>query len=229
MRILQIAPIWERVPPPAYGGTEAVVFDLVEELVRRGHEVTLWATGDSLTSARLCAVYPQPLRAANEPDPARCERLHARAAMAEADGYAIIHNHAGESVMALAGRVQTPMLTTMHCIITPATQPVWDTYSGYFNTISWSEWRLMPPVRQPRFAGVVYNGIDVESFPFDAEKEDYLLYLSRIAPEKGTHLAIEVARRSGRRRLIAGKVDRVDRQYFEGAAADRGTSGQLPG
>jgi glycosyltransferase involved in cell wall biosynthesis len=98
--------------------------------------------------------------------------------------------------------------------MTPDTQFVWDRYGGWYNSISHAERRAMPPVRGGTYCGVVYNGIDVESFPYEERKEDYLLFLGRVAPEKGTHLAIEVARRLEKRLIIAAKVDRADQQYF---------------
>jgi len=221
MRILQIAPLWESVPPPAYGGTEAVVHLLVEELVRRGHEVTLWASGDSRTSANLQSCYPRSLRTAEGLDDKRIYAWqHAALSLRDAREYDIIHNHAGEDVMALSHLVpDVPMLTTTHCNLTPDTQFVWDRYPGHYNNISWAQHRSMPRSASATFAGVVYNGIDVPSFPFDAEKEEYLLFLSRISPENGPHTAVEVARRSGRRLLIAGKVDPADRPFFEAAVA----------
>jgi glycosyltransferase involved in cell wall biosynthesis len=107
-----------------------------------------------------------------------------------------------------------PMLSTMHCLITTDTKFIWDRYPGYYNTISMSQRRNMPPLANGHFVGVVYNAIDVRSFPYDERKDDYLLFLSRISVDKMPHLAVEVARRTGHRLIIAGKVDRVDEHYF---------------
>jgi glycosyltransferase involved in cell wall biosynthesis len=216
MKVLQIAPLWETVPPPAYGGTEAVVHLLVEELVKEGHDVTLWAAGDSRTSAHLESCYPTSLRSA---DGIECKSVyswqHAALALKNARDYDIIHNHAGEETMALSHLVpDVPMLTTMHCLITPDTQFVWDRYPGYFNCISWSQRKAMPPIGGGKFCGVAYNGVDVSSFPFQSEKGDHLLFLSRISPEKGPHLAVKVAQRADRRLVMAGKVDAKDTQFF---------------
>jgi len=216
LRILQIAPLWETVPPPAYGGTEAVVSVLCEELVRRGVSVTLCASGDSCTSARLRSVYPRSLRAADDlADRSPYDWMHAALSLSEASGYDLIHNHAGELVVAMSHLVDVPMLTTMHCLITPDTKFVWDRYRGWYNNISYAQRAQIPDVSGGTYLGAVHNGIDVESFPFCADKEDHLLFLSRIAPEKGVHLAVEVARRLGMRLVLAGKVDRADRVYFE--------------
>lgn len=217
MRIAQISPLWERVPPPAYGGTEAVVHALTEGLVARGHEVVLFASGDSLTSAELRSVYPRSLRTASDlADPSPYDWLHVASALADAHEFDIIHNHAGELAMAMARLVPVPMLTTMHCLITKDTKIIWDNYGGYYNTISQAARQTIPAdVPSTNFVGVVYNGIDVASYPFRAEKDGHLLFLSRLAPEKGPHIAIEVARRLGTPLVLAGKVDRVDREYFQ--------------
>jgi glycosyltransferase involved in cell wall biosynthesis len=215
LRILQLAPLWETVPPPRYGGTEAVVSVLCEELVRLGHEVTLCASGDSITSAELSSVYHRSLRTAgNLRDPQPYDWTHIALSLRAAKGFDVVHNHAGELAMAMTCLVDVPVLTTMHCLITPDTQFVWDRYDGWYNTISHAQRRAMPPVWGGTYCGVVYNGINVETFPYEERKGDYLLFLGRVAPEKGTHLAIEAARRLGKRLIIAAKVDRVDRQYF---------------
>jgi len=212
---LQLAPLWETVPPPRYGGTEAVVSVLCEELLRLGHEVTLCASGDSITSAELSSVYPRSLRTANDlRDPQPYDWTHIALSLRAAGDFDIVHNHAGELAMAMSCLVDVPVLSTMHCLITPDTQFVWDRYDGWYNTISHAQRRAMPPVWGGTYCGVVYNGIDVASFPYEERKSDYLLFLGRVAPEKGTHLAIEAARRLGKRLIIAAKVDRVDRQYF---------------
>jgi glycosyltransferase involved in cell wall biosynthesis len=145
---------------------------------------------------------------------------HATEAMRLAPDYDVVHNHAGEEVMALAGLAgEVPMLTTMHCNIAPDRRVIWDAYDGFYNTVSWAQRRSMPKLERPQFAGVAYNGIDVASFPFDDEKDDYLLFLSRVSIEKGPHIAIEAAKRSGDRLLIAGKVDAADYHFFLSAIA----------
>ncbi len=217
MRILQLAPLWESVPPPAYGGTEAVVGLLTEELVAQGHDVTLAASGDSTTTAHHLATYHRSLRRADDlRDRNPYDWAHTALALREAGDFDVVHNHAGELAMAMSLLTKTPMLTTMHCLTTPDTRFVWDRYEGGFNTISKSQ---QPPALNPRaharFMGHVYNAIDVESFPFQAVKGDDLLFLSRMAPEKGPEAAIEVAKRLGRRLIMAGKVDNYDRKYFD--------------
>lgn len=221
MRILQLAPLWEAVPPPAYGGTEAVVSLLTEELVRQGHDVILAASGDSHTRATHLATYQRSLRRAEQlTDRNPYDWMHIAMALREARECDIIHNHAGELAMAMSHTIDTPMLTTLHCLVTPDTQFVWDRYAGAYNTISRSQRPPVAALGRAQFMGHVYNAVDVDSFPFQAEKGDDLLFLSRIAPEKGPHLAVQVAKRLGRRLIIAGKVDAYDRRFFEEVMRD---------
>jgi len=222
LKILQLAPLWEAVPPPAYGGTEAVVSLLTEELVARGHEVTLAASGDSTTSADHFAVYYRSLRRAEDlHDRNPYDWMHIALSLRHARDFDIVHNHAGELAMAMSELIDVPVLTTMHCLPTPDTQFIWDRYTGAYNTISASQRRPVTGDRPARFMGYVHNAIDVDTFPFQAEKGDDLLFLSRVAPEKGPQIAIEVARRLGRRLIIAGKVDRYDRDFFEEVIRDQ--------
>jgi glycosyltransferase involved in cell wall biosynthesis len=193
------------------------VYLLVEELVRMGHEVTLCASGDSKTSAELDACYHRALRGADDlEDKFPYSIQHAAFSVRNAGDYDIVHNHAGHEVMALSHLVRgAPMLSTLHCLITPDTQFIWDRYAGYYNTISEAQLRGMPRTNGGTFAGVVHNAVDVKSFPFQQEKGEHLLFLSRISPEKGPEAAVEVAKRSGRRLIVAGKVDDADRVYFD--------------
>ncbi len=222
MRILQLAPLWETVPPPAYGGTEAVVHLLTEQLVARGHDVTLAASGDSRTSAKHLAVYERSLRRADDlVDRNPYDWSHIAMSLEHAKDFDIVHNHAGELAISMSHLIKTPMLTTMHCLATPDTTFVWDRYRGAYNTISRAQKRAIPQFQMPRFMGHVYNSIDVDSFPFEANKGEDLLFLSRIAPEKGPQHAIAAARALGRRLIIAGKVDNYDRKFYEEVIRDQ--------
>lgn len=212
MRIAVVSPPIERVPPPAYGGIEAVVSLIADELARRGHAVTLYASGDSITEARLRAACPWPLRTRSLTWPLGYELAHLARVLEDADQYDLIHNHYGPMLMAFSRVIRPPMLTTIHGPMPPEALVLWENYVGYYNSISRAG-KVEFPDRG--YLGVVYNGIDVPSFPFRAEKENFLLFLGRISPEKGTHLAIEAALASDRRLIIAGKIDRVDRAYWE--------------
>lgn len=212
MRIGMIAPLEMRVPPVGYGGTELVVSLLTEELVRRGHQVTLFASGDSVTRAELVAGCPHFLRGSDR-NKSVLNLLNVAACLERAEQFDLIHNHTCLEGMATAGLIRTPMLTTLHGGLAGDWLLLLERHTGWYNTISHSAHRLLP--ERPGFAGVVHNGIDVASHAFHpGPRGSHLLYLSRISPEKGTHHAIEVARRTGRRLVIAGNVDTVDRDYF---------------
>jgi glycosyltransferase involved in cell wall biosynthesis len=212
MRIAVVSPLELRVPPLAYGGIELVVSLLTEELVRRGHEVTLFASGDSITSARLESVCPHFLRGSGR-DGGILTMLNVVSCLEQADKFDIIHNHTCFEGLATAGLVKTPMLTTLHGGLKGDELELFAHYKGWYNTVSYSAKSLLPD--KERFVGVIYNAIDVKSYPFNgASREPYLLFLSRISYEKGPHIAIEVARKLRRRLIIAGNVHPVDEEYF---------------
>ncbi len=213
MYIAQIAPLGIRVPPVAYGGTELVVSLLTEELVRRGHDVTLFASGDSVTAAKLHSVCPHFLRGSDREE-AILTMLNVVACLEQAEKYDIIHNHANVEGIAMAGLVKTPVLTTLHDGLRGDRLALFTASKGYYNTISRSARALLPD--REGFVGVIHNAIDCKSHPFQGEKGDYLLFLSRISREKGPHLAIEVAKRAECRLVIAGNVVTMDdEEYFK--------------
>ena len=212
MRIGIISPLEMRVPPVAYGGTELIVSLLTEEYVKRGHDVTLFASGDSVTQARLVSICSHCLRGSDR-DKAILNMLNAVSCIERADQFDIIHNNTQLEGMSIARLVKTPMLTTLHGNLNGDLLLLFNHYTGWYNTISLSAKSLLP--EKERFAGVIYNAIDVDAFPFDGSRtKSYLLFLSRISHEKGPHLAIEVAKKVGMRLIIAGNVDKTDEQYF---------------
>ncbi|MEH2289003.1 glycosyltransferase family 4 protein [Nostoc sp.] len=216
MRIAQIAPLWERVPPPAYGGIELVVGLLTDELVRRGHEVTLFASGDSISLGTLTSVHPRALRL--DPtikDYSIYEMLNVASVYERAEEFDIIHSHIGHGALAYANLVTTPTVHTLHGIFTPDNEKMFNfgKKQPYVN--------ISNAQREPRLGlnciATVYNGIDVSSYEFHLQPEDppYLAFLGRISPEKGAHLAIEIAKETGWHLKMAGKIDVVDVEYFE--------------
>jgi len=215
MRIAQVAPLWERVPPPAYGGIELVVGLLTDELVRRGHEVTLFASGDSITLAKLEAVHPRALRLDDSvKEYGIYEMLQLSQVYQRADEFDIIHSHMGCAALPYAGLVKTPTVHTLHGIFTPDNEKLFvHARKQPFVSISNSQ-------RETRLGlncvATVYNGIDPSQHQFYAEPSNppYLAFLGRLSPEKGPHLAIEIAKRTGWRLKMAGKIDVVDREYF---------------
>jgi glycosyltransferase involved in cell wall biosynthesis len=217
MKIAQIAPLWERVPPPAYGGIELVVELLTEELVRKGHEVTLFASGDSVTSANLISVHPRALRLDKTvKDCSIYESLQLASVYERAEEFDIIHSHVGHTPIPYTKLVKTPTIHTLHGIFTPENEKMFrHGYKQPYVSISDSQ-------REERlglnYVGTVYNGIDVSSYEFYPQsliEEPYLAFLGRLSPEKGPHLAIEIAKKTGWKLKLAGKVDAVDVEYFE--------------
>jgi glycosyltransferase involved in cell wall biosynthesis len=217
MKIAQIAPLYERVPPSAYGGTEFIVSLLTEELVCRGHEVTLFASGDSQTVARLEACCPTALRIAgtSHAENSTYQKLQLNRVFTRAKEFDLIHSHVGSVVFPYADFVNTPTLHTIHSVIVPNNEPLWlDTCHANFVSISNSQ-RCND--LQLEYLATVYNGIDTSRYPFYPEPDNppYLAFLGRMSPEKGPHLAIEIAKRTGWHLKMAGKVDSVDVDFFE--------------
>ena len=215
MRIAQIAPLHEAVPPKLYGGTERVVSFLTEELVAQGHDVTLFASGDSVTAARLEPIWPRALRL--DPairDPIAPHMLLMEAARRQADDFDVMHFHMDYWPFSLFGRQRTPFVTTMHGRLDLSElQPVFDTFPNVpLVSISNSQRRPLP---QARFVETVYHGLPADLLTPQPKKQDYLAFLGRIAPEKGPDRAIRIARAAGIPLKIAAKVDRVDQVYFD--------------
>ena len=215
MKIAQVSPLWERVPPPAYGGIELVVSLLTDELVRRGHEVTLFASGDSLSLAKLVSVHPRALRL--DPtikEPGIYEMLLLGLVYEEAENFDIIHSHVGLGSLVYANLVKTPTVHTLHGIFTPDNEKIFK-YGKKQPYVSISNSQQEPRLGL-NYVDTVYNGIDVSSYEFYPQPTEppYLAFLGRMSPEKGPHLAIEIAQETGWKLKIAGKVDVVDMEYF---------------
>jgi len=214
MRIAQIAPLWESVPPQRYGGTERIVSYITEELVRRGHEVTLFASGDSVTTARLEAICPQALRlnAGIFNRDAPHILLQERAFGSMAEEFDLIHSHLDFVGFPLARRIRTPVLTTLHGRLDlPELTPVFREFSEIpLISISDAQRRPLP---WANWAGTVHHGLP-DFYAPHFEQGQYLAFLGRIAPEKRPDQAIEVAKRVGIPLKIAAKVDPADDAYF---------------
>lgn len=221
LRIGVLAPPWFAIPPAGYGGIEAMVAGLVDGLVARGHQVTLIGAGEHKTAAqRFCAVFSEPPSSRlGEPMP---EVLHAAtaAALLERDDLDVIHDHTLAGPLLARGRA-VPTVVTAHGPVVGepgdylvALGPTVDVVA-----ISWAQRRLRPEVN---WLTTVHNGIDVTSFPMGKGDGGYLLFLGRFTPDKGAHLAIDVARATGRRLVLAGKVNEAaEKAYFRDAVAPR--------
>lgn len=221
MRIAQVAPMYEAVPPHRYGGTERVVSYLTEELVRRGHDVTLFASGDSRTSAKLVPTSEAALRERFTLQEMRdvAPPLHL-AMMGEvlqrADEFDIIHSHVDYFPWAFAPFTRTPLVTTMHGRLDVAYWPPLIERFPKTPLVSISHHQRAPLASlHPRWVGTVYNGIPVNEFPFSPKQGDYFLFLGRIAVEKRPDWAVEIARRTGIKLKVAAKVDPYDQAYFD--------------
>lgn len=216
MKIAQIAPLWERVPPFRYGGIELIVSLLTDELVRRGHEVTLFASGDSVTTANLKSVHNQALRLdPNIKEPGLYEQMMLFELYQNAHHFDIIHSHVGCAALPYSSLVKTPTLHTMHGIFTPDNEKM-------FRRFAWQPYvSISEAQREPRlglnYIRTVYNGIDTDSYPFapTPTQPAYLAFVGRLSPEKGPEAAIKIARATGLPLKMAGKIDVVDRDYYQ--------------
>jgi glycosyltransferase involved in cell wall biosynthesis len=207
-RVAILSPVAWRTPPRQYGAWETVAGNVAEGLIARGWDVTLFATRDSVTCAHLHAVVAKGYEEDSSIDPKVAEYLHISEAFEHAAEFDLIHSHYDFMALSYTRLVKTPVLTTIHGFSSPRIMPVYEKYrNGYFVSISNSD-------RAPglNYLATVYNGIDLSLYPFQACAGDHLIFLGRIHPDKGVHLAIEVARRSGLPLLIAGIVQ--DQTYF---------------
>jgi glycosyltransferase involved in cell wall biosynthesis len=208
-RVAILSPVAWRTPPRQYGAWETVASNITEGLAARGWDVTLFATKDSATRAQLHAVIDQGYEEDPNVDPKVAEYLHIAEAFEHAAEFDLIHSHYDFMALSYSRLVKTPVLTTIHGFSSPRIMPVYHKYrDGYFVSISDSD-------RAPglNYLATVYNGIDLALYPFQEAPGEELIFLGRIHPDKGVHLAIAVARLSGLPLLIAGIIQ--DREYFQ--------------
>ncbi len=208
-RIAVLSPVAWRTPPRQYGAWETVASNITEGLVARGWDVTLFATGDSLTSARLQSVVDRGYEEDSAVDPKVAEYLHISEVFERAAEFDLIHSHYDFMALTYTRLVSTPVLTTIHGFSSPQIMAVYQKYrDGYFVSISESD-----RAAGLNYLGTVYNGIDLSLYPLQPTPGDNLIFLGRIHPDKGVHLAIQVARQSGRPLVIAGIIQ--DARYYE--------------
>lgn len=215
MRIAQVAPLYERIPPLLYGGTERVVSYLTEELVAAGHEVVLFASGDSGTSAELVPICDRSLRL--DPgcvDPVAFSFLLMEEVLKRQYNFDIIHSHVDYFGFDIGRRTQTPVVSTLHGRL--------DLREHAFIFREYNEVPLISisnaqraPLPRANWASTVYHGIPAHHYTFNGEGGGYLVFVGRISPEKRVDSAIEIATKAGVPLKIAAKIDRVDREYFE--------------
>jgi glycosyltransferase involved in cell wall biosynthesis len=215
MRIAQVSPLYESVPPKLYGGTERVVAFLTEELVRQGHDVTLYASGDSITSANLVACAPRSLRLDETcVDPLARHTLMLERVFSDAAQYDLVHFHTDYLHFPLSRRIEINQLTTLHGRLDlPDLAPLYREYRDMpLVSISNSQRR---PLAGANWKATVHHGLPADLLHLQENPGDYLAFLGRMSVEKRPDRAIEIARRTGMKLKMAAKVDKNDREYFE--------------
>ncbi len=210
MRIAVLSPVSWRTPPRHYGPWESVVSLLTEELVRLGLDVTLFASGDSLTSGKLVSVCPLPYSEDSRVDPKVAECLHISEVFERAAEFDLIHNHFDFLPLTYSGLVDTPVVTTIHGFSSPSIMPVYKKYNARCHYVAISAADRSPDLD---YLATIHHGIDIAQFPFSGAEGQYLLFFGRIHPDKGVHEAIRVAKRAGIKLVIAGIVQ--DQHYFQ--------------
>lgn len=214
MRIAQIAPLYESVPPKLYGGTERVVSYLTEELVRLGHDVTLFASGDSVTKAHLESGCKKALRLSSALDPLAHHTIMLDRVLARASDFDILHFHTDYSHFPATRNLQLPTVTTLHGRLDlPDLFTLYQQFSRQ-PLVSISQAQRQP-LGRVNWVGNVYHGLPTNLYRPQLTTGSYLAFLGRISPEKRPDRAIRIALKAGMTLKIAAKVDAVDREYFE--------------
>ncbi|MCA1691207.1 MAG: glycosyltransferase family 4 protein [Acidimicrobiales bacterium] len=216
MRIAEIAPVWVPVPPPGYGGIELVVSLLANGLVERGHEVTLYAAIGSESSARIISPVPEGADLAEMGTDVGTEVAHALPAYLAIDEFDVIHDHSGVgTALGAARNGKPPVVHTLHGPWTESSRRFYAAVSPPIRLIAISE---AQKAENPdlAYAGVVHNGIDLDIYPWQKEKEDFLVWLGRCSPEKGPGRAVEIAKEAGKRLVLMMKrSEPAEMEYWE--------------
>jgi glycosyltransferase involved in cell wall biosynthesis len=220
MKIAQVAPLYEAVPPKMYGGTERIVSYLTDELVERGHDVTLFASGDSVTKAKLIPGSKKALRLDNSVvDPIALHYNMLQQVVDMADEFDFIHFHLDYLHFPLSRLMKWPQLTTLHGRLDmPDLQPLYTTYSD-MPVVSISRNQRLP-LPQANFVKTIYHGLPKNLLTKGEGKGGYAAFIGRISPEKRVDRAIEIAEKAGMNIKIAAKIDKVDQEYFDREIAE---------
>ena len=214
MRIAMLAPIAWRTPPRHYGPWESVVSLLTEGLVSRGYDVTLFATGDSVTSSKLHAVCAGGYEEDQSIIPKVWECMHISELFENAEDFDIIHNNFDFLPLTYTGLITTPVVTTIHGFSSPGILPVYKKYNGKVFYVSISDADRSPELDYIR---TIHHGIDMDQFDFQPEPDDYLLFFGRIHHDKGAREAIEIAGACNKKLILAGIIqdDTYYHRYIE--------------
>lgn len=204
MKIAQVAPLWIPVPPYTYGGTELIVSWLCDELIRRGHEVTLFATEDSKTKADLIPIWPKSLWRAKLKAPHAVFSLLYEKLLSLQDQFDIVHDHCEFYTTPYTKFLKPKIVTTLHHPLTEETIILYKKFPNInFVTISENQRKSGPGIN---IVKTIYNGLPLEKYQLNLEPKDYILWLSKVAPEKGIAEAIDVAKLSGENLIISGNI-----------------------
>ena len=215
MRIALVAPLAEAVPPKLYGGTERVVSWLAEEFVRQGHDVTLFASGDSQTSAKLVPCAPHGLRLAGFRDHTASNLAMLKEVRKRVDQFDVIHFHIDLLQYPFFDDIAHKCVTTMHGRLdVPDFMPVYHAWPG-MALVSISDHQRLPMPASANWLATIHHGLGAEICPFEPEPDDYVAFLGRISVEKRPDRAIEIAKRAGVKLKIAAKVDKADQDYYD--------------
>jgi len=209
MKIAVLAPVAWRTPPRHYGPWEQMASNLTEGLVENKIEVTLFATGDSITAGQLDSVIPKGYEEDRTQDAKVVECLHISNLMEKSADFDIIHNHYDFLPLSFSGLIKTPLITTIHGFSSEKILKVYQKYNARGNYVSISNANRHPSLK---YLATVYNGLNPEGFDFNAQPSDYLLFFGRIHPDKGTAEAIQIAIKTNKKLIIAGIVQ--DSEYF---------------
>jgi glycosyltransferase involved in cell wall biosynthesis len=219
MRIAQISPLHESVPPRRYGGTERVVHYLTEELVRRGHDVTLFASGDSVSSAELHACVPRALRLAGySGDPMVQELIQLDQVAEQLDRFDVLHFHTGHLHYPLLNRLPVAHLNTMHGPLDAADKRTLFHQFAAIPLVSISD-AQREPLPQANWLATVHHGLPLDLYQAVNEPQEYLAFIGRVSPEKRLDRAIAIATAVGLPLKVAAKIDAVDQPYYESTIA----------
>jgi glycosyltransferase involved in cell wall biosynthesis len=214
MRIAQLSPLWLEVPPFTYGGTEYMISLLTEELIKRGHQVTLFATADSRTSAELVPVWPKGLfKDANVQDPFAVLGLLYKELFERQEEFDIIHDHCEIYTAAFSRFLKPPIVTTLHSIFNKERIILYKKFPNVnYVAISHDQRKSGHGVN---FIKTIHHGLPIEKYEFNSRPKDYLLWISNIAPDKGLAEAIEIAKMAGEKLIISGPIFHLHAEYFE--------------
>ena len=214
MRIAQVSSIWIETPPRAYGGSQRIVSLLTEELVKRGHEVTLFATADSKTKAKLVPIWPKGLDTDGDVGhPSAVFGLLSKELLERQGEFDIIHDHCEYNTAPFSKFFKPPIVTTLHNVFTKENMILYKKFPNInYVAISESQKKSAPGVN---IVKTIYHGIPVEKYGFSARPKDYILWISDIAPDKGLAEAIEIAKMAGEKLIISGPIFPKNADYFE--------------